>query len=374
MAGIYIHIPFCKQACFYCDFHFSVNQKQKQEMVDAIVKELILQKNYFEGEQIKTIYFGGGTPSILDITQIKSILSTIENNFSVTTSPEITLEANPDDLYTEKAASLKQAGINRLSIGIQSFNEGFLKWMNRAHNAEQSLNAVAIAKAAGFDNITIDLIYGIPAPDHAIWRNDLEKAVSLGVNHISAYSLTIEPKTVFGRKLKKGELHVPSDQFALTQFEMLIEKLETNGFIHYEISNFGKENYFSRHNTSYWLNHKYLGVGPSAHSYNSKQRQYNIASNGKYIAAITEGKIPSETEVLTVANNANELLLTGLRTIWGIDVNQIYRFKGLNTDIFQKEMQQYLDSGDLILNNSRLTISKKGKFIADRIISDLFFV
>ncbi|TAE01440.1 MAG: radical SAM family heme chaperone HemW, partial [Bacteroidetes bacterium] len=290
MPTIYVHIPFCRKACYYCDFHFSTNFTQKTAMINAINKEIVLQKDYFsEKNSISSIYFGGGTPSVLSQTELESVLKNIYNNFEVDPQAEITLEANPDDLNKNKLKELKSLGINRLSIGVQSFDEAFLKYMNRSHNAKQSLECLENAQKIGFDNLSFDLIYGVPAQNHDFWKKDLQMASQIGAKHISAYCLTIEEKTVFGKWLKNKKINEINDDFANDQFDMLVENLENKGYQHYEISNFAMPNHYSKHNTNYWKKGSYLGIGASAHSYNQQNRQFNISNNSLYIKQIEKG-------------------------------------------------------------------------------------
>jgi oxygen-independent coproporphyrinogen-3 oxidase len=373
MAGIYIHIPFCKQACHYCDFHFSTSLSNKKELVNSILLEIELQKQYLDNEPIETIYFGGGTPSLLTEHELGLILNMIAKYNTISLNPEITMEANPDDINLKSLKSFKSLDINRLSIGIQTFYDQHLRWMNRAHSSLEAQQSVVLAKEADFNNLTIDLIYGIPFEDHSIWENDLEQAIKLDVNHISAYNLTIEDKTVFGKWKKTDKLTEVSDEFAATQFEMLIDTLSSNGLVQYEISNFARENAYSRHNSSYWKRAKYLGLGPSAHSYNGISRQSNISNNGKYINALFEGKLPFTLEVLSEKDKANDHLITSLRTIWGADLNYLSQFTSLDFSEFQKTSNQYISSGKLVKINDMLILTQSGKFIADRIIGDLFF-
>ena len=287
MAGIYIHIPFCKQACFYCDFHFSTSLKRKDELLSAIQTELVLRKHELENQSIESIYFGGGTPSILSIEEITAILDAVYKNYQVVTSPEITLEANPDDLSEDKIRALSKTPINRLSIGIQSFFEDDLTFMNRAHTAEESKKCLENAKKY-FNNITIDLIYGVPNMDNQKWLKNLQTAFEFGIPHISSYALTVEEKTALHSFIQKGIVKPMDEELALEHFNILVTETQKQGFVHYEISNFGKPNYFSKHNTSYWLGTDYMGVGPSAHSFNNVQRSWNISNNAKYIQAIQQ--------------------------------------------------------------------------------------
>ncbi|MEO4004269.1 radical SAM family heme chaperone HemW [Flavobacterium sp. CAU 1735] len=374
MAGIYIHIPFCKQACHYCDFHFSTSLKKKDEMIAALVRELQLRQKELGNEPVETIYFGGGTPSILPITDIRLVIDTIYKLFTVADNPEITVEANPDDLSEERIIALSQNGINRLSIGIQSFFEQDLKLMNRAHNATEALKCLQIATQY-FDNISIDLIYGTPGMDNQRWLENIQQALDLGIPHISSYALTVEPKTALQQFIKKGIVPQPDDAVAHEQFLLLVDQLEASGFVHYELSNFGKENYFSRNNSAYWLGKKYLGIGPSAHSYDGIHRSWNIANNTVYIKTIAEDKLPLEIEELTPTDRYNEYVMTGLRTIWGVSIDRIEaEFGPVYKDYLLQEAQQYQDSGKLELKNNILRTTREGKFFSDGIASDLFFV
>jgi oxygen-independent coproporphyrinogen-3 oxidase len=316
MAGIYIHIPFCKQACHYCDFHFSVNRETSDRMVNAIIRELQLRKDYLADHSIHTIYFGGGTPSLLAPADLEKIFSALHAHFQIDNQAEITLEANPDDLSGEKISSLKKTPINRLSIGIQSFFEDDLKWMNRAHTASQSTDAVKLAQDAGFNNISIDLIYGLPGSTDHGWEENLERAFALNVQHLSCYCLTVEPRTALATFIKNGKSPGINEDQAARQFEILMQRAKDGGWKHYEISNFCRDNYFSRHNTSYWSGEKYLGLGPSAHSFNGLTRQWNISHNLQYIQGIEKDVVPAEVETLTSIQRLNEYIMTSLRTMW----------------------------------------------------------
>ncbi|SNR80757.1 radical SAM family heme chaperone HemW [Lutibacter flavus] len=379
MAGIYIHIPFCKQACYYCDFHFSTSLKRKEELLNSIKKELLLRKNFVENETIETIYFGGGTPSLLTIVELESIFEVIYSNFSVIEKPEITLEANPDDLSESKIKELAASPINRLSIGIQSFFEDDLKFMNRAHTAEESKNCLSVAMRY-FHNITIDLIYGVPNMTNEKWLKNLQIAFEFGVPHISSYALTVEEKTALHSLIKKGKVPPVDENLALTHFNTLVEETQKRGFIQYEISNFGKPNYFSKHNTSYWLGEKYLGIGPSAHSFNGLERSWNVSNNAKYIKSLNENTLPIETEILSIKNRFNEYIMTGLRTIWGVDLKRIEQQFGIDYLLHLEKNAQPFVEKELLkfqLNdngNTVLTTTKKGKFLADGIASDLFII
>ncbi|MFT2009774.1 radical SAM family heme chaperone HemW [Pontibacter sp. 13R65] len=373
MAGIYIHIPFCRQACYYCDFHFSTSMGLMEQMVQAIQQELQLRQNYLQGQPVQTIYFGGGTPSLLSQQELTTILQTVGELFEVAADAEITLEANPDDLTPAKLQELRQAGINRLSIGLQSFHEPHLRLMNRAHTATESMQSVKDAQAAGFDNITVDLIYGIPAPDHSIWLQDLELLFSLQVQHVSCYALTIEPDTVFGRWSKKGTFIAPEDEFTAQQFEILLSHMKQHRFVQYEISNFCQLGFESRHNSNYWRGVHYLGIGPSAHSFNGPTRQHNVAHNKKYIDALQQGQLLFELETLSPADQANDYLLTSLRTNWGCDLNKLKQELGFDLSAMHAAYLQELQQKELTqINNHMLYLTDKGKLLADQITLDLF--
>lgn len=373
MAGIYIHIPFCKQACHYCDFHFSTSMKKKDEMIAALISEVHLRKDEIN-EPVETIYFGGGTPSVLSTEEIDQILEPIFSLFNVIENPEITLEANPDDLSKDRIQQLAHSKINRLSIGIQSFYNEDLQMMNRAHNADEAWNSLVEATNY-FDNISIDLIYGIPNMGLDRWKANVQKALDLGINHISTYALTVEPKTALASLIKKGKIAQPDDGNAHEHFLALIEMLENAGFIHYELSNFGKPNYFSKNNSAYWLGKKYVGIGPSAHSFNGTNRSWNIANNSLYIQSIQKNELPNETENLRVQDRYNEYVMTGLRTIWGVSLDRIENEFGTNyKDYLLKEVQRFIDNEQLQLVNNVLKTTVKGKFFCDGIASELFWV
>jgi len=373
MAGLYFHIPFCKQACYYCDFHFSTNQELKTEMVQAMVKELHLQQDFLQDEPINTIYFGGGTPSLLKGDELKSVLRTVQELHVLNPQTEVTLEANPDDLTPEALHAFNLAGINRLSIGIQTFHDDLLKFMNRSHDSATAINAVDLARKAGFDNISIDLIYAIPGQDNSRWKEDIEQALLLKPEHLSCYSLTIEDKTVFGKWSAAGKLKTVEDDAAAQQLEMLMDRLQISGYEHYEISNFARSGFHSRHNSSYWKQEKYLGIGPSAHSYNGSIRQFNINNNHLYLKSVKQNKIPAEIEVLTQEDKINEYILTTLRTHWGTDLNKLHQDYSVN--ILQKNsmyIHELVERDLASLTNNVLTLTRKGKLLADKIASDLF--
>jgi oxygen-independent coproporphyrinogen-3 oxidase len=342
-------------------------------MVDAICREIELRKEYLKGEPIGSIYFGGGTPSVLSLTELEQILNAIRKIHSVEPGAEITLEANPDDLDIQKLTELKQACINRLSIGIQSFHEDELKWMNRSHTAEQSVASVKNAKELGFDNITIDLIYGSKFQDMDSWKYNLQKAFDLDVQHISAYNLTIEEKTVLGTLLKKGKEPSVNDEFSNQCFDWLISESRKHGFIQYEISNFGKKDLFAVHNSNYWKGITYLGLGPSAHSFDGETRQWNSANNQLYMDAIAKDTISGEKENLSIQNRYNEYILTRLRTIWGVDADYIRKTFGETfLDSFLQKSSEYIQSGDLFVSGPVYALTDKGKAFADKISSEFF--
>jgi oxygen-independent coproporphyrinogen-3 oxidase len=374
MSRIYIHIPFCKQACHYCDFHFSTSMKKKEEMVLALAKEIVMRKNEFNDEVVETIYFGGGTPSVLTNDEINFLISEVYKNYKVTENPEITLEANPDDLSAERIFELSKSLINRLSIGIQSFYEEDLKMMNRAHNSAEAIKCLQEATQY-FDNISLDLIYGIPGLTDEMWRKNIETALSFDIPHISSYALTVEPKTALRKLIDTGKIAEPQDEVASNHFMILVETLQKNGFIHYELSNFGKENYFSKNNSAYWLGKKYIGIGPSAHSYDGEKRGWNIANNSLYLKSIQNNELPIESEILTISDRYNEYIMTGLRTIWGVSLERIETEFGLDyLNYLKKQSQKFLNDDLLSVENNILKPTAKGKFLTDGIASDLFFL
>ena len=340
----------------------------------ALIKELELRKEEFEDEVVETIYFGGGTPSVLNTAEIDQIIGAVYSNYTVVADPEITLEANPDDLSKVKIEELANSPINRLSIGIQSFFEEDLKLMNRAHNAQEAETSIALAQVY-FENISIDLIYGIPGLTNERWISNIEKALAFGVPHISSYALTVEPKTALKTFIDKGLIPPLDDELAEAHFHILVQKLSAAGFVNYEISNFGKPGYFSRNNTAYWQGKKYLGVGPSAHSYNGIRRGWNINNNAKYIKAIAQNLLPMETEVLSKTDRYNEYVMTGLRTIWGVSLERIKTEFGQKFYTYlTQQAQKKMEDGLLYIENDRLLVSKKGKFLSDGIAADLFLV
>lgn len=374
MAGIYIHIPFCKQKCSYCDFHFSTNLQHKSNLIQAINKELEIRKDEIS-TPLETIYFGGGTPSILSEIELESIFETIYKNYSTKNLKEITLEANPDDLNKEKLNFLKSTPINRFSIGVQSFFEEDLKLMNRAHNAQEAETSIKLVQDFGFENITIDLIYGSTTTTNEMWKQNLQKAIELNVPHISSYALTIEEKTILDHQIKKGITKPVDEDRQNKQFQLLVNTLTSNDFIQYEISNFGKEEYFSLHNSNYWKGIHYLGIGPSAHSYNGKTRAWNIANNSKYIQAINENNLPKEIEVLNEVEKFNEMIMIGLRTIYGIDLNRINsEFSQPLVNSFHQELNQLINENLVEKKENIIILKPEAKFFADGIASRLFYI
>jgi len=373
MAGIYIHIPYCRQVCRYCDFHFTVSVWQIKELLPCIIKEIEDRKEYLNHETIDTIYFGGGTPSILDNKEMESILDSIYKYYHVSEKVEVSFEANPEDLKKEYLKILFRSGINRLSIGIQSFQNEDLKLMHRIHNGEQAIQSVKDAKEAGFENISIDLIYGIPQQEAGIWERNLETAILLGVQHFSAYHLTFEARTVFDHWRKKGRITPIPEEVSINQFKTLEEKSIQIGFEHYEISNFAKPGYQSRHNLSYWEQKKYLGIGPSAHSYNLVSRRWNVSNNNKYINYIISGADYFETEILTADDHYNELVMTSLRTSKGISLIQIMNQCGEErAKYFKSRIQRFIGSGHVRVEQETYRLTSEGIFIADYLISEVF--
>lgn len=373
-AGIYIHVPFCKKACTYCNFHFSTSLQLKDLMLDAIMQEIEMRKSYLENKKIGSIYFGGGTPSLLSAVEIQNILDKILSNFNVAENAELTLEANPDDLSTDKLADLRKAGINRLSIGVQSFNDKDLQWMNRAHNADQSFQSIINAFEAGFDNITIDLIYGLPLQAEVVWKQNLKTAVELNVAHLSCYALTVEPKTKLNKLIEENKIQPVDDLQFEEEFNFMTAFLTEHNFEHYEISNFARDKKYAVHNSSYWKGNWYLGIGPSAHSFNGTSRQWNIANNAAYIKAFEDGVDHFEIEILKNEQQYNEFIMTSLRTSWGLDLNVLKTKFEQYYKLFSRESKRYFDSGHLETINNKVVITQKGKMIADMIISDLFVV
>jgi len=376
---LYLHIPFCKQACYYCDFHFSTNLSLKDKMVDAICTEIELQKDYLQNKKLQTIYFGGGTPSLLSGGDFEKIFKTISNVYDLSSLEETTIETNPDDISLEKINEWKAFGIDRVSLGIQTFDNDLLKFMNRAHDSHQSKLALDLLLTNNLENITIDLIYAKNAKEfnlekqNSILKRDLEIINNYNLKHISAYNLTIEDSTVFGKWVKEKKLEPIGEDYAAEQYEILIESLTAQGFEQYEVSNFAKNGKYALHNSAYWKNEEYLGVGPSAHSYNRFSRQSNISNNSKYIDTVASHKVPFSLETLGVSDKANDYLLCGLRTIWGIDTKKISQIVGEIPQTFWDALDILKNQNLVVQSGNSIKITSKGRIFSDRIASDLFF-
>lgn len=374
MAGIYIHIPFCKTRCIYCDFYKETDESKINDFVSALCTEATLQKNEIT-EQVKTIYFGGGTPSRLNKRHFEQIFEALFSLFSIEKDAEITLEANPDDLSKEYIQLLRELPFNRISIGIQSFDDSELKFLSRRHSAQQAVDAVKRCQQAGFDNISIDLMYGLPHQTLEIWEKNLQKACELNIQHVSAYHLIYEPETKLYSLLQKGRVQPITDETSTEMFSMLIDTLSENGFEHYEISNFAKNELYSQHNTSYWKNEKYLGLGPSAHSYDGENRSWNIASLDKYIQSVQSGKQLQENEHLTPDQKYNEFILTGLRTMWGVNLQQLKtNFGEKYYNYCLENAKKHIITGNLRIIDNSLILTTRGVFISDGIMSELMWV
>lgn len=370
-----MHIPFCQQACHYCDFHFSTSLKHKPDVLRALATEIKLQADYLNHAPIQTLYLGGGTPSLLSENDLHTLFEHLHTHFNIAPDAEISLEANPDDLQGDSLRAFQQVGINRLSIGVQSFEQNQLYLLNRSHDSKTAYHSIVEAQTVGFENISIDLIYGIPSQDHRIWEQDLEKAMELQVPHISAYCLTVEPHTVFGNWQKKGKFSLPPDDFVVHQFHLLLDTLEQNGFEHYEISNFARDHLYSRHNLNYWKKGSYLGLGPSAHSYNQLSRQFNVAHNPKYIQSLKEGKVPYEREILSNLDQINEYLMTSLRTQWGCNFDHIQKMYNLDLKKhFHPILEIYQQKGYIFWQDATVFLTRTGKLFADRIAEELFLI
>ncbi|AZA53339.1 radical SAM family heme chaperone HemW [Chryseobacterium sp. G0201] len=373
---IYIHIPFCKQKCSYCNFHFSTSLNFKDEMIAAMKKEIFLRKDELQNKNLHSLYFGGGTPSILSVDEINSMIDEVLKHFSFEKDIEITLEANPDDLDKNFLKGLSNSHINRLSIGTQSFFEEDLKLMNRAHNASEAESSIKRAQDFGFENLSIDLIYGSPTSNLAIWKENLNKTIALEVPHISSYALTVEPKTALENWISKGKVANPKEEEQNEEFYYLSDFLKDNGFDHYEVSNFAKPGFYSRHNSAYWKYKEYLGIGPSAHSYNGHDiRSWNIANNQQYIKKLNSNILAKETEILSQEDQFNEMIMIGLRTIWGVDLESLNnKFSNKILDTFQNDIKSKVSDGILVVEDNHLKIPEKHWFMADGIASDLFVV
>ena len=374
MAGLYLHIPFCKQACHYCNFHFSTNQKHKHDFLQALCKELQLRAKELKSAPLKSIYFGGGTPSLLTLEDLHLIFQAIEMYYNVEPNAEITLEANPDDLTASYINMLSETKINRLSIGIQSFFEEDLQEMNRAHNAKEAIECLIIAQRC-FDNISIDLMYGMPQMTAERWRENLKIALDLDIKHLSCYALTVEPKTALEHFIKTAKHPPMDDALTAAHFQVLIEDTKKAGLTHYEVCSFGIPDTFSKHNTSYWLGKPYIGVGPSAHSFDGKKRSWNVSNNSKYIKTLEQDQLPLTEELLTPENRFNEYLMTGLRTMWGVSLSKIEEKFGVEfKNQLLKNAQKHMNSKTLVLEDDVLITTIKGKFLCDGIASDLFIL
>lgn len=387
MAGMYIHIPFCKQACHYCDFHFSTNLKQRSELLFALREEMRLRRGYLEGARLSSIYLGGGTPSLLSGEEVGQLLDAAAGYYGVEPGCEVTLEANPDDLDPMRLAALRAAGINRLSIGVQSFFDEDLRWMNRAHTGNQAFESVVCARQAGFENLTVDLIYGFPLLSDRKWLHNIERVISLDIPHVSCYNLTVEEGTALNAFIKKGRERAMSSSQGARHFELLINELCGRGYRHYEISNFCLEGAYSRHNTAYWQEKAYVGIGPSAHSYNGRGRSWNVSNNGQYVKEVSgikkrlnEDEVLQELpgsgrELLSEADRFNERVMTGLRTMWGVDLQRLEGdFGEKRLETLRKSAGKYLRMGWVLEENGFFRLSPEGKLYADRIAADLFLV
>ena len=383
MSGIYIHVPFCKSKCAYCNFFSLASEKRIDEYVAALKKEIVARNQYLGNETVNTVYFGGGTPSLLKINHIEEILDILHKNFNIISNPEITLEVNPDTIDKGKMKSLKSLGVNRISVGIQSFHDDDLKYLSRKHDSHHALQVIEDLKSVDFDKITLDLIYGIPTLTEEKWNKNLDIFFSTGISHLSAYALTVEPKTILGQKIEKGELQDVNEDATIRHYEILIERTKEHGFEHYEISNFAKEGCRSQHNSIYWQDVKYLGLGASAHSYDGKSRQWNVANLTKYIQLINVAESQSqkvaesyyEKEILTVDDKYNEYVMTGLRTSWGCDIDKIVSDYGISyRDHFLKNVKKYLDSGIMLKHNNTFVLTDKGMLLADGIATELFIL
>jgi len=373
LAGIYIHIPFCRQACHYCNFHFSTSQKLKPQVVQALHKEIQIKQDFFEPTTIiETIYFGGGTPSMLSKQEIEEILDALYENFLISNTVEVTLEANPDDLNPDYLKQLEEAGVTRLSIGIQTFQQDLLTYMNRAHNREQAVSTLEQVSNMDFDEVNIDLIYGVPGSSIETWQEDISFALQFQVDHISAYALTVEPKTALDHFIHKKGWPAPDDEITTRHFTMGSEFLESKGFTHYEVSNFAIGHRYSKHNTAYWKGKPYLGIGPSAHSFKGNERSWNVQNNAQYIKALADGNTPAITEILSARDQFNEYIMTGLRTMWGIEMKKIIEDFGEDNYRHIVEALPGFDPEHYNWNEDHLTLTKEGWLWSDRICSELF--
>jgi oxygen-independent coproporphyrinogen III oxidase len=374
MAGLYVHIPFCRQKCHYCNFFSLATLKYRDQIFDTLLQEMQIQSNYLHGEKLETIYIGGGTPSLFDPQQIEELIRNASVVLGMAGDPEITIEANPDDMTPQWLEKLACTSVNRLSIGVQSFHDEDLNYLNRVHSGSEALQVVKRSKQFGFDNLSIDLIYGIPTLTGARWEENLQIAINMDIPHISAYALTVEPGTALDHFIRKGKVRPVDDDTSFDHFSKLVQHLTHNGFEHYEISNFAKPGKYARHNTSYWLGAKYLGVGPSAHSYDHASRQWNVANIKTYLQGIGSGKPDFEKETLTEKQKINEYIMTSLRTMWGLDLRKIENEFGVAVaGRLSENASQLIKSGRLLMKRNCLYLTEKGKFFADGIASDMFF-
>lgn len=374
MSGIYIHIPFCKSKCAYCNFFSLVSEKKINDYVNSLKREIVSRKDYLGGEKVKTIYFGGGTPSLLPTKYIDEILKILNNNFDLVSNPEITLEANPDTIDKEQLFELKSLGVNRISVGIQSFNDDDLKYLDRKHDSRHALQIIDDLKCVGFEKLTLDLIYGIPTLTEEKWNKNLDIFFSTGISHLSAYALTVEPKTILGQRIEKGDLQDVNEDETIRHYEILVDRTKENGFEHYEISNFAKPGCRSQHNSIYWNDEKYLGLGPSAHSYDGNSRQWNISNLTKYIQLInSESECYYEKEILSTEDKFNEYVMTSLRTSWGCDIEKISAKYGSSyAEHFLKNVKKYLESGEMLKDFNTYRLTDEGMLFADGIAAELF--
>lgn len=372
MAGIYLHIPFCRQACTYCNFHFTTSLRYKDDLVKALAKEVEMEKEYLQGETINTIYFGGGTPSILEVSDLELLITDLSSHYPVAPDAEITLEANPDDINSQKLRAWKNIGINRLSIGVQSFFEEELRWMNRAHSSELAVSSLQLA-VKEFNNITMDLIYGSPMLTDEMWKQNVERAMEFGIPHLSCYALTVEEKTPLHKLIHTNKASDVDNGKQARQFLLLMQWLREKGYEHYEVSNFAKPGFRSRHNSSYWKGEKYLGLGPSAHSYNGNERRWNIANNNLYIKSINEGQSKRETEILTPTQKLNEYIMISLRTVEGIDLDRLEKEFGTEErKRVEGQIQKFVSCNLIQLNNAFAQLTDEGMLRADGMASALF--
>jgi putative oxygen-independent coproporphyrinogen III oxidase len=371
MAGIYIHIPFCKKICNYCDFYHVITTGDHYQFLNALLREAELRQNYAGNEPVSTIYIGGGTPSVLSADELKNVLDGVKKHFSAEQCYEITIELNPDDITPQYLKDLKKAGFNRISLGVQSWRDEDLKMLNRRHTAGQAVKALQDTFRAGFENVTIDLIYGIPGMSLKAWESNLEQSLTYDIKHLSAYHLTIEPGTVFGKMKAKGLFEEADDEKSNSEFNILVKKMESGGFIHYEISNFGKPGYFSIHNSNYWKQVQYIGLGPSAHSFNGHSRQWNVSDLNKYISCVNEGSSYFEKEDLDLKTRFNEYIMTSLRTMWGIDLEFLEKtFEKESYDYVINLSGKFINYGMMKLDKKSLVLTNQGKMISDNIISE----